>query len=181
MLTKPPNSNHLDNKPSVSFSKILFIIGAILFSSIPSYFTPRIAISVVPMILSMFLKNAKLSRMAYVASVFFYLPVFLVFSYLGLYIAEVTEDPFITVLLILICILYILVGVLLLVNPHSSRDIVALVLATIASFVSIIALQNLTKCYYLPLGFGLPISFLFSYLVIADRFRELEKDYALLL
>lgn len=172
---------HSSNRSSASLSNVFFIIIAIFFSIFPIFETPRIIVSIVPMLLSMFLKRAPLSRTVYVASLFLYLPVFLVLSWLGLYGAEIIVGRLVSWVLFLICMMYILVGILILLKPYSFRDIIALILATIASFISIVALQNLHPIFYLLLGFGLPISYLSSYLVIADRLRELEKDKVLIL
>lgn len=146
------------------------IIIAIVFSFSPFFIAPKIflpvlIISGLPTILSIHFKKASWSRLVYVISL-------ISFSFLSLVFALYATDIF-----LFFPALYLLAAILILYKPYTLRDLIAGILSVVSNFILWLIFRKLSYYWWLPfIGFGLPISYFSTYLVIHTRFKELEKD-----
>lgn len=136
----------------------------------PKFFLPVLIISGLPTILSILFKKASWSRLVYVFSL-------ISFSFVSLVFALVAYAD----IFLIFSALYLLVAILILFKPYTLRDLIAGILSVGSNIILWLIFRKLCYYWWLPfIGFGLPISYFFTYLVIHTRFREIENDALLL-
>lgn len=173
-MKKTYYSNH--EISSSNPNKDWFIILAIAFSIIPMLFSRYLFVQGATMILSMFLKKAKVSRIIFAFSLISFSFVFLALGLLNIYLPSPLLNKIIPYTFFGFSALYVIVAILILLKPYSLQDIIMAILSTIANYFVLIIFLDFKMWWALFIGFGIPMSYFCAYMVNQARINHLEKN-----